>query len=159
MKMPEQISTETPVKEPRMYQKTLDAISIVNAGVEPAKALQLVNNGRKVSGTSVSLFKSKLKKHSLSSPKIVKLAHNAIKDCLEDKAINDEIYPSYTNKLAAASLVYDRYEPAIKQVASLNVNLDCSPVDLSRYANKDVSNNTQDAVFEDAKTQNVDIVD
>jgi hypothetical protein len=159
---------ETIANEPKLYQKTLDAIKIVEAGIDPAKALQLVNNGRKVSDTSVSSFKSKLRKHSLTQPKVVKLAHKALIDCLKgetstytaEKVTKDGdvvqyqevIAPTVTNKVAAASLVYDRYEPVIKQVANINLNMDCSPVDLSKYVNSDVVNNTQDAEYEDAKT-------
>lgn len=153
---PENI-TETPVKQPRLYQKTLDAIQIVESGISPQKALQLVNNGRKVSDTSVSTFKAKLKKHSLTQPKVVKLAHKALIDCLKgetssytaEKVTKDGdvvtyqevIAPTITNKVAAASLVYDRYEPAVRQ--NLNINVDVHPVDLSQFSNRLPVDNSQ----------------
>jgi hypothetical protein len=117
------------------YPKTLEAMKLVDMGLPAKQALQYVNLKDNISNQAVSKFKAKYKKYSLASPKMVKLANVAIKDCLSDKPINGDIFPSYTNKLAAVSLVYDRYEPAIKQQANLNINVDCHPVDLARWAN------------------------
>ena len=49
--------------------------------------------------------------------------------------IIEEIAPTWTNKIAAASMIYDRVEPVVHQ--NLNVNATISPVDLSKYTNPD----------------------
>jgi hypothetical protein len=45
----------------------------------------------------------------------------------------DNVYPTDTNILAACAMVADRIEPIIHQTANLNVNVECSPVDLGRW--------------------------
>lgn len=137
----------TTEKQPKYAQKTLDAITLVSAGLNPTKALQAVNYKPNITVQAVNKFKKKFQKYSLQAPKIQKLAHNAITDCLSDapiiqkrkdkqgNEIIEEIPPTWTNKIAAASMVYDRVEPAIRQNQNLNVNVDVHPVDLSRYLN------------------------
>lgn len=94
-------------------------------------------------------IKTKINKLSLTHPKMVKSAARVIKDVLDLKPIEiertsvtktgqvveytDNIYPTHTNALTAAAMVYDRVEPAIKQTANLNINCDISPVDLEAY--------------------------
>jgi hypothetical protein len=140
---------ETIEKQPKLMNKTLEAFKLVEAGLEPREALKAVNYTSKISPQSVSLFKNKLKKYSLSQPKIIKSAHNQLKRILagevreiEQQAVTkagqvidytETIAPSDTNILAAVGMVYDRYEPAVKVQANINANV--SPVDLSRYSN------------------------
>jgi hypothetical protein len=131
-----QITSEITPKEPKMLQKTKDAIAMVNAGISPANALKAVNFKRKISHQAIAELKQKVNKCSLSQPNIVKLAHNAIKDCLNNRPINGEIYPTHTNKLAAATMVYDRIEPVVRQ--NLNINIDVHPVDLTAWSNRKV---------------------
>jgi hypothetical protein len=142
------ITTE---KQPKYLQKTLDAIKLVDMGIEPKQALQLTNFKKDITAQAVHKFKKKYNKYSLTAPKIQKLAHNAITDCLSDapiiqkrkdkqgNEIVEEIPPTWTNKIAAASMVYDRVEPAIRQNANLNLNVDVHPVDLSLYLNSQKS--------------------
>jgi hypothetical protein len=42
--------------------------------------------------------------------------------------------PSWTNKIAAASMVYDRCEPVVRQ--SVQINIDVDPINLDAYRNK-----------------------
>ena len=114
-------------KTPRLYQKTLDAFKLIEAGLTPREALQAANMVTKVSDQAVCNLKKKLKKYSLSAPKTVSLAHHQIRRILaaqarevaRQKVTNDgqvidyteQIVPTDTNILAAASMVYDRYEP------------------------------------------------
>lgn len=117
----EQQQTET--KQTRYAQKTLDAMALVQAGLKPKEALKAVNYTNKISDRAVSSFNKKFRKHSLTAPTMVKLAHHAVKDCLTDTPITqvkkdkqgneivEEIAPTWTNKLAAAAMVYDRVEP------------------------------------------------
>lgn len=134
-------------KQPKYLQKTLDAIKLVDMGIEPKQALQITNFKKDITPYAVTKFKKKYQKYSITAPKIQKLAHNAITDCLSDapiiqkrkdkqgNEIVEEIPPTWTNKIAAASMVYDRTEPAIRQQANLNLNVDVHPVDLSLYLN------------------------
>lgn len=149
---------ETPEKEPKLYQKTKDAIAMVNAGIEPREALKYANLKDNISAKQVSVFRSKVKKHSIVSPQIVKLAHNQIKRILAGEVREvpqqvvtkagqvidyiETITPSDTNIIAAATLSYDRYEPVVRQ--NINLNIDVHPVDLSAYSNRKVEG-TQDS--------------
>jgi hypothetical protein len=117
---------ETTEKPPKYYPKTLEAIQLVNAGVSPEMALRFSNQKDNIRPETVSRFKQKLKKYTLTHPKLVKLAHNAVQDCLTDQPIIskrtdrqgneiiEENTPTWANKIAAASMVYDRAEP-VKQ--------------------------------------------
>lgn len=114
-------------KQPKYYQKTLDAFKLIEAGLTPREALQAANMTTKVSDAAVCALKNKLKKHSLTDPATVKLASSQIKRILKARAreevrkkvlssgevveYTDNIYPTDTNIIAAASMVYDRYEP------------------------------------------------
>ena len=78
-----------------------------------------------------------------------KLAHDAIRQTLRLKPleiskgmdengneIKELIYPSHTNRIAAAAMVADRTEPITRQNVNLNLNADVAPVDLERYRNR-----------------------
>lgn len=118
---PDESQTET--KQLKYQNKTLDAIKLVSAGLEPKQALQAVNYKHDITPQAVNKFKKKFQKYSLTHPKLVKLAHNAVKDCLTDQPIIskrtdrqgneiiEENTPTWANKIAAASMVYDRAEP------------------------------------------------
>ena len=135
------------LNNPQNYApKTLQAIALVNAGLDPKEALKAVNYKQDIRPETVSRFKQKVKKYSLQAPKIVKLAHNAIIDCLTDQPIiqtkkdkdgneiNEAISPTWSNKMAAASMVYDRVEPVIHKAESVSHHV-IHPVDLSKYRN------------------------
>ena len=146
--MPDQQTT--PVNNmPKTLQKTRDAILMVQAGIDPESALKYANLKTKVSAKQVSVLRQKVKKYSLQAPSVVKSANNQVKRILAGEVreipkqavaksgevvdYTEVIAPSDTNILAAASMVYDRYEPAVKIQA--NVNLDVDPVDLGVYLN------------------------
>jgi len=139
------MTPETIQNQPKQYQKTIDAINLVNAGLDHKTALQAVNYKRDIRPETVSRFKAKCQKYSLSQPKMQKLASKAVQDCLSDKPINGEILPSYTNKLAAASMVYDRVDPVIRQNLNVNVNT-VHPVDLSRWRVGQVEGKREDVI-------------
>jgi hypothetical protein len=50
--------------------------------------------------------------------------------------IKELIYPSHTNRIAAAAMVADRTEPIVRQNVNVNLNADVAPVDLERYRNR-----------------------
>jgi hypothetical protein len=129
---------QTEPNQPRYAQKTLDAMALVQAGLKPKEALKAVNYTNKISDRAVSSFNKKFRKHSLTHPKLVKLAHNAVRDCLTDQPIIskrtdkqgneiiEENAPTWANKIAAASMVYDRAEPTKQPEApggGLTVNI------------------------------------
>jgi hypothetical protein len=111
---------------PEYCQKTIEAFNLVDAGMSPKQALQATNFKKDISPAGIANFKKKYKKHSLTHPKLIKLAHHAVTDCLTDqpiisthkdrqgREITEETPPTWSNKLAAASMVYDRFEP-VKQ--------------------------------------------
>ena len=103
-----------------MCQKTVDAIKLVAMGLQPQEALQITNHKPKITSEAVRKFNRKFDKYSLVKPDLVKLARNAVKDVLDNKPINGDIYPTHSNKLAAASMVYDRFEPVKSQQTEAN---------------------------------------
>lgn len=139
-----------PKHKGKYLKKTLDAFKLIDAGLSPREAMQATNLKKDVSPAGVALIKRKYKKYSLLQPKTVKLAENQIKRILKGEArevtqqkvskdgevveYTEQIAPSDTNIIAAATMVYDRYEPVVKQV--LNVNVDVDPVDLGAFKNE-----------------------
>ena len=127
---------------------------MLDAGVEPEIAVKLLNNTNKPARSTVSLLKAKYGKYTLTAPKMQKLAHSAITDCLTDQPIKqvkrdkqgneiiEEIPPTWTNKIAAASMVYDRVEPVIHKAESVSHHV-IHPVDLSKYRNDELSTDSQ----------------
>lgn len=140
------VEAGTGAKEPRFYGKTLEACKlIVDHGVEPKTALILTTGNGNPHPETVRRLKDKSRKYALSSPKMVKLAHQAVTDVLQGKTFTldqqkvtkdgdvidykETISPTYTNKLAAAAMVADRAEPVVR--ANLNINAEVeTPVDL-----------------------------
>jgi hypothetical protein len=47
-----------------------------------------------------------------------------------------EIYPNHATRIEAAKMVYERFDPAIKHQANINVNMDVDPVEMARYLNR-----------------------
>ena len=134
-------------KPPRLYQKTKDAIAMVTAGLDARTALKYANFKDNISDRQVIRLNKKVRKYSLTSPSIIKLAHKAIKDCLNDVPINGNIFPTYSNKIAIAGMAYDRFEPVKSQQTEANqviTHIDFSVinnnlgVDLGVCDNKDV---------------------
>ena len=115
---------KTPAK---LLPKTLDAIKLVQAGIDPERALQITNGKEIISERAIYSLKAKSRKYSLQAPSLVRSAQNQIKRILTSGAreeahtkvtgqgqvveYTDNIYPTDANILAAASMVYDRYEP------------------------------------------------
>lgn len=128
---------ETGTDTVRFYGKTQMAADLVVChGVDPKQALMLATGKTPDSG-NLSRFKKKVNKYSLSRPSMVKKAFTAISDTLDMRPVvtsdGKEIFPSHTNRLAAAAMVADRVEPVVRQSLNLNLNADIAPVDLDRY--------------------------
>lgn len=129
--------------------KTRKAVSlVVNHGVDPKDAYALVN-GKPPKRDALDNLREQVRKYSLQTPQMQRLARDAVKDALQGKEMRydavkilgngakvpyeEVIVPSYTNKLAAAAMVQDRVDPVVRRSENINVNVDCCPVDLSRY--------------------------
>jgi len=101
--------------------KGMEQMTLMQHGMDAHTALLLTNPHKDtISKQSVSIVKKKFKIYSLQNPGIVKLAHNVIKDVLAGQGIEiigksgtteTVAIPSATNRIAAAAMVYDRYEP------------------------------------------------
>jgi len=132
---------------PKLLQKTIDAINLVNNGADPRTALQITNNKADISNVAVYKFKEKYKKYSLLNPKLIKSANSQIKRILSGEVREvpkqavtksgdvvdyiDVIAPSDSNILAAADMVYSRFEPL--KGAQEEQNTGNTYVDLSQY--------------------------
>ena len=129
------MTAEQIANQQRYAPKTLAAIQMVDAGISPREALQITNVKENISREAVTKFKAKHRKYSLTHPRMVKLAHNAVKDCLTDQPILskrtdkqgneiiEENVPTWANKIAAATMVYDRAEPTRGNPEVVNNNL------------------------------------
>jgi hypothetical protein len=147
--MPEQAPKRRKPQQ-KVYKKTQLAMAMISAGETPENALKLLNGKDKIHPQSVYALKRKYKNHSLQAPGMVSAAKSQIKRILKGEArevtqqkatkdgqvieYTEQIVPSDTNIIAAASMVYDRYEPVVRQ--TLNVNVDVDPVDLGQFRNE-----------------------
>lgn len=155
-KNPPQCLDDLPLKRKALAILTDNGLTTAEAG----KALEY-------KGKSVYDSKTRLNKHNLSNRKLGSLAFKAVKETLKMKPLktnefkicpackNDmekvlscpickgngilrtEIFPSHGNRLEASKMYYDRADPAVSINHNLNVNVDISPVDMSKYRNKD----------------------
>ena len=140
-------TTETAPKQPRFYPKTIQAIKLVSIGETPEEALKLVNNKNKITSGAVSHLRKKIRKYSLTHPKLVKLAQDVVLDTLkgevtelqQEKVTNtgqrveyiERIAPTVTNKLAAAAMVYDRFEPVKGSPEVINNSLTINAIPIA----------------------------
>lgn len=159
-----------PKKEPKLQQKTLQAMRLVQAGFSPLEALQATNQKEKIAERTVYKLKENCKKHSLTEPSTVKLAYKQIRRILQAEArevvqqkmskdgqvveITAQIVPTDSNILAAAGMVYDRYEPVQSQEPAAgggNTYIDLSSyrVELSTGSDKPVSDSQVVDMVED----------
>ena len=120
-------TTLTEIDGVKLQDKTIMAIKMVQAGIDPREALKTVNHKDNVSPKQVSVLRKKVKKYSLTAPSMVNAAQNQVKRILKGLAreeahekvtktgevvrYTENVYPNDSNILAAASMVYDRYEP------------------------------------------------
>lgn len=112
---------------PKLRPKTIRAMKLVDAGLSEREALQATNYKNSISREAISKFRVKYRKYSLIAPPVVKLAHNQVKRILaaEEREVarqkitsdgqvvdyTEVIVPTDSNILAAASMVYERFEP------------------------------------------------
>jgi hypothetical protein len=139
--------TEKPCK---LRKTTRRALKLVNDGIEPVKALQIVNNKDDLDPTTIRRFKNNVLKYSLKTPGTVKKAKSQLdrilsaqpRELKQQKLGKDGQVIEYIETIAppdsvimsAVQAVYDRYEPAVQQ--QLNVNVTVDPIDLGEYLNR-----------------------
>jgi hypothetical protein len=125
------IQAQTSAPAPKLLKKTIDAIRMCQAGIDPETALKAVNLKENISPRAITNLKAKCRKYSLNDDPTAHLASNQIKRILRNRAreeahqkvtkdgqvvdYTDKIYPTDSNILAAAQMVYDRYEPTQAQ--------------------------------------------
>lgn len=123
---------------PPLQRKTLQAFQYVDSGLSPKEALQLTNFKENISREAVCKFREKYRKYSLTKPKMVKSAYDQIhrilaaepREVTQEKLtkdgeiieITEKIVPTDSNILAAAGMVYDRYEPVQPEQAPAGGN-------------------------------------
>ena len=142
---------------PNYYPKTIEAIKMIQAGIDPAQALKYSNFKDNVSESAIAKIKQKARKYSLLHPTLVKSARTQVKRILggETREIHQQsvtkagqvvdyietIAPSDSNILAAASMVYDRFEPVKSNQEATTINN--TFIDLSHYKTDNTSKDTQ----------------
>lgn len=127
---------------------TVAMFKLLEKGLHAKDAYKLVKGRDDISIVSQSRLRAKYKQWSLTSPQMQKLAHHAIKDTLklqplvvskldaQGNEVIEKIYPSHTNRIAAAAMVADRVDPVVRQNLNVNANIDISPVNLDNYRNR-----------------------
>jgi hypothetical protein len=85
--------------------------------------------------SSAYQLNTKLNKYGLTNKKMVKSASQVVKNVLAGQPWGSVDKIKDSTALTAAQMVFDRVEPAVKQSMNMNVNMDISPVDLSKYRN------------------------
>jgi hypothetical protein len=109
---------------------------VINHGVDEQTAMELAA-GRPVSKRTVDGFKDKVRKYALTVPSLVKKARNRVRDTIDMVPLvtnsGEEVYPSHTNALAAASMVLDRDQPVVNRSVNLNISTAIDPVDMEKY--------------------------
>lgn len=136
-----------PNNQGKLYKKTQTALKLMDAGVAPKEALQITNCKKDISWEAVKSLKEKYRKHSLTEPSTVKLAYKQIRRILQAESrgvvqqkmskdgqvveFTEQIAPTDSNILAAAGMVYDRYEPVRGQESGTGQGN--TYIDLSSY--------------------------
>jgi hypothetical protein len=116
-----------------------DIILMCKNGLTAREALKMrgIDNPNKDTLTNL---KKKSERVLLANPQLQKLAHNAVRDILKMKPVevnvspdSDKkryIYPTVSNRLAAAAMVTDRTEPIVQEIhhhkTSIHADIDFS---------------------------------
>lgn len=116
----------------KVTDRTKKVFQYMEMGLSTKEAYQLVKPGKDITRQHEHRLQKMFEKYSLSSPKFAKLANKAIEDTLAMREISGQ-KPTVSNRLAAASMVLDRIDPIINKNMNVNVNMDVSPVDLTKY--------------------------
>lgn len=146
------IADETAQEEIEKYKPTtIEVLKAMDRGMTAKEATLLVKGKANLCEAAEYKIKEKYRKWSLASPAMQKAAHLAVRETLTMKPLEERttsiiddkevttikrIYPSHTNRLAAAAMVADRVEPIVRQNLNLNLNADIKdliPAEVSGY--------------------------
>jgi hypothetical protein len=128
-------SIKRPGKMPTMIAKTREAVILVaEHGVDPAKALQIVSGGNPPSRDKVRNLNKHVAKWSIERPAAQKIAHSTLLKFASGHGVNG-IEPKAVDVRACAERIIDQATPVIRRTETLSINVDCCPVDLSKYGN------------------------
>lgn len=117
----------------QVTRKTKEAITLVlDKGMSEKAALMVATGNPNPSYEAISKFREKVAAWSLKHPKNLKLASNTLVKFAAGEDVNG-IKPKASDVKAAAERIVDASDPIIKRTENLNVNIDFSPVDLSKY--------------------------
>jgi hypothetical protein len=137
-----------PVK--KYTKKRLNQFKMLDSGCTALDTLKISNNKATISKQAAHQLIHEYKKYQLASPELIQLSHKVIKEALKGKEhtytaqkvtpkgdvvdYKEVIAPTYANRLAAASMVYDRFDP-VKQTGSGNGESQPHPINLQLYIN------------------------
>lgn len=113
------------------------------------KFIKLIKKGLSIKESTLSLgyginkgqrVAKNLVKYSLKNEKLVKKAYKVLEDIVSNKPKLKKIvgdkkiytHPTHNHQLKAAEMVYERYEPTIKNPL-IQLNQQLSPIDLGKY--------------------------
>lgn len=137
--LPESVVPEQAIKPPHrpqnppMMKKTQEAIKLVcEHGLDPERALQIVNNKTTISRGSVHNLNKHVAKWSIERPAAQKIAHSTLLKFASGNAVNG-IEPKAVDVRACAERIIDQSTPVTRRTESVNINVDVCPVDLGRY--------------------------
>jgi len=173
-----QVEQQTEQDSSNYQQKTLEAIRLVQAGADERTALQITNNKPVISERAIANLKEKCKKYDLARPRIQKLVDSQVvrilkgegREFLQRKCTKDGQVIEYTEVIPVADsaitavmgMSLDRSQPAKTFNTNLNLSVECSPVDLDRWQNRDrqasipVHNSQSGAIIDCYKTPECD---
>lgn len=123
-----------------MTANTVAIMKHMDNGVSIEDSVKLVKGKNKIHPNTKTNIKKAYERYSLTKPKVVKLAHDALLDTINMVEVVDSqgnvSKPSHTNRLTGINMVLDRAQPVVRQNMNVNVNADIDPVDLSVYLNR-----------------------
>lgn len=129
------------LNDPKVPLKYKKLIQLVSKGYTLKDSAKLMGYSPKY-GSKIA---NNLVKYSLKNEKIVKKSYKVLEDIISNtpklkkiKADGTKVmsYPSHTQRIKVAEMVYDRHEPVVKGPL-IQINQQLSPIDLSKYKLRD----------------------
>ena len=118
--IPDEIIDNLPKMTPQMHGYSI----LREQGLSPGQAGQAVGYTRQ----NGYLLEKKFDKYKITgNAKLLKLAHNNLKNMLEDDSTKDSV------KLGCINTVMDRNDPVVRINHTTQVNVNLTPVDISRW--------------------------
>ena len=103
-------------------------------GLSSEQARTLVKGSKPITKDGLVKINQKYNKWALTNPKRVKKASKIVDNVLSGKPlVKDGDKPTNNQILKVVQDIQDRVEPKITRQENLNINVDLSPIDLSKY--------------------------